>query len=147
MLASATPALVTPAPASTPKAAPAPLHGPEPLPGDMSLEPFAARSARPGYADADLGDLDDLDDRRSEPAPASEALVAEAARARRDGIAELSPRRTTTPLPGSTDRSTWERISVVPDIEIHVRRPLAPRAVKKLDVLLRMARDLFSEDS
>lgn len=55
--------------------------------------------------------------------------------------------RSSSPLPGGTDRSTWERIAVAPDIEIHVRRPLAPRAVKQLEVLLRMARDLFSEDA
>jgi DNA-binding transcriptional MerR regulator len=47
--------------------------------------------------------------------------------------------------PGS-DRSTWERIAVSPDIEIHVRRPLDRTAIKQLDQLLAAARAIFTRE-
>lgn len=43
------------------------------------------------------------------------------------------------------DRSTWERISVTPDVEIHVRRPLDRPRNKRVEQLLRIARELFEE--
>jgi hypothetical protein len=50
------------------------------------------------------------------------------------------------PRPPGTDRSTWERISLAPDIEIHVRRPLAPQSIKQLDQLLDAARKLLRDE-
>jgi hypothetical protein len=47
--------------------------------------------------------------------------------------------------PGS-ERSTWERISVTPDIELHVRRPLDRLANKQLGALLDAARRIFEEE-
>jgi len=47
--------------------------------------------------------------------------------------------------PGS-DRSTWERISLAPDIELHVRRPLDRQSIKQLDQLLEAARTLFRDE-
>ncbi len=43
-------------------------------------------------------------------------------------------------------RSQWERVAFGPDIEIHVRRPLDPVGVKRLDRLLAFARELFEGD-
>jgi DNA-binding transcriptional MerR regulator len=43
------------------------------------------------------------------------------------------------------DRSTWERISLSPDIELHVRRPLDRLANKRLEKLLGVALDLFRD--
>jgi DNA-binding transcriptional MerR regulator len=40
-------------------------------------------------------------------------------------------------------RSTWERISIHPDLELHVRRPLARADQRRLDELLDQARRLF----
>ena len=57
-----------------------------------------------------------------------------------EGIRERAPRE-------SPDRSTWERIAVSPDIEIHVRRPLSPHQNRVLEKLLRLAEGMFKEDS
>ncbi len=43
-------------------------------------------------------------------------------------------------------RSTWERIQLHPDIELHVRRPLARADQRRLETLLAEARRLFSAD-
>lgn len=43
-------------------------------------------------------------------------------------------------------RSQWERITLAPDIELHLRRPLSRGVNKKVERLLDIARDLFEED-
>jgi hypothetical protein len=43
-------------------------------------------------------------------------------------------------------RSTWERITLHPDIELHVRRPLARADQRRLERLLADAQRLFSSD-
>jgi DNA-binding transcriptional MerR regulator len=43
-------------------------------------------------------------------------------------------------------RSQWERITLAPDIELHLRRPLSRGVNKKVERLLDVARDLFEED-
>jgi DNA-binding transcriptional MerR regulator len=43
-------------------------------------------------------------------------------------------------------RSQWERITLAPDIELHLRRPLSRGVNKKVDRLLDVARDIFEED-
>jgi DNA-binding transcriptional MerR regulator len=45
------------------------------------------------------------------------------------------------------DRSTWERLSITPDVEIHVRRPLDRAANKRVERLVRIAHELFDEES
>lgn len=45
-----------------------------------------------------------------------------------------------------TDRSLWERISLSPDVELHVRRPLSRDQNKTVDRLLEHARRLFTEN-
>ena len=45
-----------------------------------------------------------------------------------------------------SSRSTWERIALTPDIELHIRRPLARRESRLLDRLLEFARELSLED-
>jgi DNA-binding transcriptional MerR regulator len=47
--------------------------------------------------------------------------------------------------PGA-DRSTWERHALTPDVELHVRRPLDRRSNKRVEQLIRIARDLFDEE-
>lgn len=44
------------------------------------------------------------------------------------------------------ERSQWERVAVGPDVEIHIRRPLARATAKRVDRLLSIARQLFEED-
>jgi hypothetical protein len=53
------------------------------------------------------------------------------------------------PTPGERAmmRSTWERMTLAPDVELHVRRPLSREQNKKLDRLLDAARSIFSEEA
>jgi len=44
------------------------------------------------------------------------------------------------------DRSQWERISLVPDVELHVRRPSSRLLNKRVDRLVAIARELLEED-
>jgi DNA-binding transcriptional MerR regulator len=50
-------------------------------------------------------------------------------------------------LPARAARTTWERVVITPDVEIHVRRPLKPLDNKRVDLLERHARELFQEDT
>jgi DNA-binding transcriptional MerR regulator len=43
------------------------------------------------------------------------------------------------------DRSTWERLVIAPDVELHVRRPLDRQTNKRVDQLERIARELFED--
>jgi hypothetical protein len=49
-------------------------------------------------------------------------------------------------LPSTAERSTWERVALSPDIELHVRRPLDRQANKQLDQLLAAARAIFKRE-
>lgn len=52
-----------------------------------------------------------------------------------------------TPPPTTPEsRSTWERIALSPDIELHVRRPLSREQNRQLERLLDAARHLMVED-
>jgi DNA-binding transcriptional MerR regulator len=44
------------------------------------------------------------------------------------------------------ERSQWDRIYLAPDIELHVRRPLARSQSRKVDRLVTIARELLEED-
>ncbi len=44
------------------------------------------------------------------------------------------------------ERSQWERVVVGPDVEIHIRRPLARSTAKRVDRLVSIARELLEED-
>ncbi len=43
-------------------------------------------------------------------------------------------------------RSTWERVALSPDVELHVRRPLSREQNKTVERLLEAARRLFQEE-
>ena len=45
-----------------------------------------------------------------------------------------------------TTRSQWERISLDPDVELHVRRPLTRQNTKRVERLITIARQLFEEN-
>ena len=48
--------------------------------------------------------------------------------------------------PAAPDRSQWERVSLTPDIELHVRRPLTRHQNRRVDRLVAIARELFEEN-
>ena len=58
-----------------------------------------------------------------------------------------APPITSTPAPtrtsGHPTRSTWERITLTPELELHVRRPLSRADQRRLEALLETARQLF----
>jgi DNA-binding transcriptional MerR regulator len=43
-------------------------------------------------------------------------------------------------------RSQWERFTLAPDVELHVRRPVSREDNKKIERLLEAAREIFRED-
>lgn len=43
-------------------------------------------------------------------------------------------------------RSQWEHIPLDPDVELHIRRPLTRQHNKRVERLIRIARQLFEED-
>lgn len=86
------------------------------------LQPAAGPTSARDYVERILGT-----EPRPSPAPTSPETIA----------AVTAPRR------GSAPRSTWERITLHPDIELHVRRPLARADQRRLDELLEHARRLF----
>jgi len=48
--------------------------------------------------------------------------------------------------PASTPRSQWERITLAPDIELHIRRPLARAVNQQVERLIDAARDILEDD-
>jgi DNA-binding transcriptional MerR regulator len=56
---------------------------------------------------------------------------------------DLLSRRTPAAHP---TRATWERVTLAPDVELHIRRPLSREQNKLVDRLLDAARAIFSEE-
>jgi hypothetical protein len=48
--------------------------------------------------------------------------------------------------PPVIERSQWERIALAPDVELHIRRPLARAQQKQVDRLVAIARELLEEE-
>jgi len=44
------------------------------------------------------------------------------------------------------ERSQWERIELAPDVELHVRRPLARQTAKRVDRIVSIAREVLAEE-
>jgi len=74
------------------------------------------------------------------PASASPAPLASASPA----AAVAGSGSASAPRPGP-ERTTWERIVISPDVELHVRRPLDRTTNKRVDQLERIARELFED--
>ncbi len=51
-----------------------------------------------------------------------------------------------SPEPESPTRSQWERISLGPDVELHIRRPLTRPQNKRVERLIAIARELLEEE-
>ncbi len=73
---------------------------------------------------------------RDEPA-ASDSLSMSAA-------AETPP--SAAPTPAVVTRSQWERIALVPDVELHIRRPLTREQNRRVERLLVAAREILQEE-
>lgn len=77
------------------------------------------------------------------PAAASPPPASGAARWR----LALPAREIEAPPSTPPDRSQWDRITLTPDIELHVRRPLTRHHNRLVDRLIATARQLFEEES
>lgn len=53
---------------------------------------------------------------------------------------------THAPTPSQPTRAIWEHITLAPDVELHIRRPLSREQNKLVDRLLEAARAIFSEE-
>ena len=74
----------------------------------------------------------------------ADALPAPTAPAAPAPLASMAP---PSPVPDvRLERSQWERIDLAPDVELHIRRPLARATAKRVDRLIAIARDLLEED-
>ena len=60
-------------------------------------------------------------------------------------LAAATPARRRAPAP--PERSQWERITLAPDVELHVRRPLTREQNRLVEQLLEAARELFEEET
>ena len=76
------------------------------------------------------------------PAPASPAPASPALASRPLAIEPAPEPASALPL----QRAQWERVTIAPDIELHVRRPLPRTLAKRVDRLIAIARDLLEED-
>jgi len=66
---------------------------------------------------------------------------------KRPGLSDVPANLTAAKAPEArAKRSTWERIPLHPDIELHVRRPLARADQRRLDSLLEAAQRLFGDE-
>jgi len=48
--------------------------------------------------------------------------------------------------PAPSTRSQWERVTLAPDIELHIRRPLSRAVNKQVERLIDAARDILEDD-
>ena len=48
--------------------------------------------------------------------------------------------------PSTPVRAQWERLSIAPDVELHVRRPLTREINRRVEKLLALARQIFEEE-
>ena len=68
------------------------------------------------------------------------------------GGAPSLPAKAASPSPGSAIRylspvkSQWERVSLAPDVELHVRRPLTRETNRRVEKLLDLARQILQEE-
>lgn len=77
--------------------------------------------------------------------PASASMPAPASMPAAPSAALAAPARAPEPSV-EPDRSQWERISLHPDVELHIRRPLGRIKNKRVDRLISIARQLLEEE-
>jgi DNA-binding transcriptional MerR regulator len=83
------------------------------------------------------------------PARAPATLMRASGHIASEAAMPLAPSAPPSPPPiadAEPDRSTWERVALTPDVELHLRRPLDRQTNKRVDRLIRIARELLEED-
>lgn len=81
-------------------------------------------------------------------APARSLLLRASPHMASEAAASFAPSAPSPPpvADAEPDRSTWERVALTPDVELHLRRPLDRQTNKRVDRLIRIARELLEED-
>ena len=64
----------------------------------------------------------------------------------RGALRTVLARSAAAPPPVAVDRSQWERIALLPEIELSVRRPLSRTRSKQVERLLESAREILQEE-
>jgi DNA-binding transcriptional MerR regulator len=103
------------------------MSAPAPFPAAAAPSGAPGAPPAPGLLVSDAWDAPDVAEGRALYASIQPALPPEAGR------------------PAGGERSHWERISISPDVEIHVRRPASRRSVKRVQLLVEFARQVFEE--
>jgi DNA-binding transcriptional MerR regulator len=124
---------------------------PEPPPFDSALEYLRAVLEGGSQTTHQLRIAEPTPLRRLE-SPIPPAVLASPALAADEmdvGLADeskpASPGPDTEPEPALT-RSQWDRVSLAPDIELHLRRPLSRHQNRRVERLIAIARELLKED-
>jgi DNA-binding transcriptional MerR regulator len=60
--------------------------------------------------------------------------------------APIEPAQAGQTIQSRSTRSTWDRIPLAPDVELHIRRPLSREQNRQVERLIDAARDLFAEE-
>lgn len=110
-----------------------------PMSPALASRPVAASSIAPTGAMPRLHDV---------PAGASNALLRRSVVLPSD-VHEAVPDvvgPTAEPAPPSIERSQWERLSLGPNLELHVRRPLGRLEQKRVERLITIARQVLKEE-
>ena len=123
---------------------------PPPLP---SAAPPPVRNAPSGAPPRLMAAMPAMRDRLAEaPAPVRRLAVSEPATTT---ISEPNATNVTEPatasaapefLPPPIERSQWERLSLGPNLELHIRRPLGRLEQKRVDRLITIAREVLKEE-
>ena len=118
--------------------------------------PAASRPLAMSRASLDALTMSDLlaDEIAGAPGPAHEPAPAPGP-AHEPAPQPMTPSSPTAPSPSTApatapvqtpDRSQWDRVTLAPDIELHVRRPLSRLQNKRVDRLIVIARQLLEEE-
>lgn len=108
-----------------------------PVPADSALDYIRRVTRSHGVAEAASSTYLDI--------PTDQAKTAQTAALSAPNAPAAAPASTTSD-DVRLERSQWERIDLAPDVELHVRRPLARSTAKRVDRLISIARDLLEED-
>jgi len=158
-------AMAAPAPVRAParpsaQAGPSALAAPPAIAPAEVPPPAARRAARPSFLAHRLEAVHEAAPEAPAPPPAAAAAAPAPAAAPSMTPADRATSRTPPAIPpplGAAlappgagprtlpDRTTWERLVISADVELHVRRPLDRQTNKRVDQLERIARELFED--
>ena len=97
-------------------------------------------------AHAAIGMVSEESETHALPAVASKAPLAMPPMPAADLDIVAAPAAPAAPITPPEQRSQWERLSLTPDIELHIRRPLGRLEQRRVERLITIARQVLNED-